>query len=154
MSNQTLQRKTLVNAPLTNVFDFFSNAKNLETITPPFLQFKILDQSTPTIQQGTRFTYRIKIHGVPVKWTTLIEEWVPNSHFVDTQISGPYKKWHHLHTFKETPKGVEMEDIVNYQVYFGSLGHLFAGNWVRKDVESIFNYRESKIQSIFSTKHP
>lgn len=147
--DQQLKRQTLVKAPLEKVFDFFSDAKNLEAITPGFLQFKILEQSTPKIQQGTTFTYRMKIHGFPIQWTTLIEEWVPNSHFVDTQIKGPYKKWRHLHTFKTTPQGTFMEDIVDYRVSLGFIGHLLAGNWVRKDVESIFAFRESKIRSIF-----
>ena len=63
MSNQILQRKSVVRAPIEKVFDFFSNAKNLEVLTPPFLQFKILEQTTSTIQKGTIFTYQLlKIH--------------------------------------------------------------------------------------------
>ena len=150
MSNQILQRKSVVRAPIEKVFDFFSNAKNLEVLTPPFLQFKILEQTTPTIQKGTIFTYQLKIHGVPIKWKSLIEEWVPNSHFVDVQIKGPYKKWHHLHTFKSVPEGTHIEDTVNYTVRMGMIGDLLLGRWIRKDVESIFTYRESKIQSIFT----
>lgn len=151
MSNQIFQHETLIRAPLEKVFDFFSNAQNLEVITPPFLQFTILSQSTPKIQQGTIFTYQLKIHGVPIRWKSLIEEWVPNSHFVDIQLSGPYKKWHHLHSFESTPQGTKVSDTVNYKVHFGTLGHWLTGRWVRKDVESIFTFRESKIQTIFSS---
>jgi ligand-binding SRPBCC domain-containing protein len=149
MQDQILHKTTIVNAPLEKVFDFFSDAKNLETITPPFLQFKILNQSTSKIQKGTKFTYRLKIHGVPIKWTSLIEEWVPNSHFVDSQLSGPYKKWRHLHIFKSTPEGTWMEDTVNYRVHLGLFGQWLTGSWVRKDVESIFAFRETKVRSIF-----
>ncbi|MEZ4845973.1 MAG: SRPBCC family protein [Bdellovibrionota bacterium] len=149
MNDQVLQRESIIKAPLEKVFDFFSNAKNLEIITPPFLNFTILEQSTPKVQKGTIFTYRLKVHGIPIRWKSLIEEWVPNSHFVDTQIFGPYKKWHHLHTFKSVPEGTWMQDTVNYRVHMGILGHWLTGRWVRKDVESIFTFRESKIQSIF-----
>ena len=152
MPDQVIQRETLIREPLEKVFDFFSNAKNLEIITPPFLKFTILEQSTPEIQKGTVLTYQLKVHGIPIKWKSLIEEWVPNSHFVDTQISGPYKKWHHLHTFESTPEGTAVKDIVHYRVHMGYLGHLLTGKWVRKDVESIFTFRESMIESIFSQK--
>lgn len=149
MQDQVFHQTSVVRAPIEKVFEFFSDAKNLETITPPFLQFKILNQSTPTIQEGTTFTYRLKIHGIPIQWTTLIKEWVPNSHFVDTQLSGPYKKWHHLHTFKSIPEGTFMEDTVNYSVHMGLIGQWLTGRWVRRDVESIFAFRGRKVQSLF-----
>lgn len=150
MDDQIFTQKTFVKAPIDKVFDFFSDAKNLEMITPPWLQFKILDQNTPHIQKGTVFTYRLKIHGVPIHWKTLIEEWVPNSHFVDTQIKGPYQKWHHTHRFESADGGTKVDDSVLYRVHFGALGHLITGRFVRKDIQTIFAYREQAISSIFS----
>jgi len=150
MKDQLFQNHTVVNAPLERVFDFFSDAKNLERLTPPFLQFKILEQSTPRIQQGTIFTYRLKIHGVPVIWKTLIEEWVHNSHFVDSQIKGPYKKWHHRHTFKAAGNATSMEDIVHYRQHLSPLSHWLFGKWIRSDVEKIFQYRSNMIATIFA----
>lgn len=149
MSDQVFRQQTFIPAPIEKVFDFFSQAKNLESITPPFLQFKILEQSTPNIQKGTVLTYQLKIHGFPVKWKTLIEEWEPNSYFIDTQLKGPYRKWQHTHRFTSTPTGTLVNDTVFYQMHFGKLGQLVAGKWVRKDVESIFAFREKTIADIF-----
>ncbi len=150
MNDQIFTQQTFLKAPIEQVFSFFCDAHNLEKITPPWLQFKILNQSTPTIQKGTTFTYRLKIHGVPVHWTTLIEEWVPNTYFVDTQIKGPYRKWHHTHTFQSMDGGTQVNDRILYKMHFGRIGHLFAGKWVRRDVETIFAYREKAIEAIFS----
>ena len=151
--DQVFEQKTLVKAPIEKVFEFFSEAKNLEMITPPWLNFKIIDQSTPNIQAGTILTYKLKIHGIPIRWKTLIESWTPNLHFVDTQIKGPYKKWHHTHRFTSTPEGTIVEDTVLFRVHFGLFGQLLTGNWVRKDVKKIFLFREKMIESIFSPKN-
>jgi len=86
---------------------------------------------------------------VPIQWRTLIAEWNPKNSFVDTQLKGPYKLWHHTHTFIEKDGGVLMTDTVRYEVPFGTLGDLIAGNYVKKDVTKIFNYRKEVISKTF-----
>lgn len=134
------------------IFPFFAEAKNLERITPPYLHFKIVHQSTPQIQEGSTFDYSLKIHGVPCKWRTLIEEWVPNKKFVDRQLKGPYSLWHHQHIFKEQDGGTLMTDKVTYRLPMGFLGDFVAGSWVDGDVKSIFDYREKVVLEIFDRK--
>lgn len=131
------------------MFYFFSSTSNLERITPPWLHFKITGQSTPQIEKGTLIDYQLKLHGIPIKWRTLIEQLNPQHDFVDTQLKGPYKLWHHTHIFKPCLGGVLMTDKVRYQVPFGVLGHLLAGNYVKKDVTRIFKYRRETISQIF-----
>ena len=87
--------------PREEVFDFFSEAKNLEQITPDSLNFKILDTSTEGIEKGTVINYKLKIDGIPIRWRTLITEWDPPHHFADNQEKGPYSKWYHVHRFEE-----------------------------------------------------
>lgn len=70
---------------------------------------------------------------------------------MDTQIKGPYKLWHHTHTFMEKDGGVLMTDTVKYKVPFGSLGNLITGNYVKKDVTQIFDYRKETITKIFGS---
>jgi ligand-binding SRPBCC domain-containing protein len=149
MSSGLLQREQWVDAPLTQVFGFFSEARNLDRITPRWLGFKLLNQSTPRIEAGTLIQYRLAWHGLPMRWTTLIEEWTPPTKFVDVQLKGPYGLWRHTHTFAESKGGTLVRDTVEYRVPFGMLGRLFAGGMVRRDVELIFDYRVTKIGEIF-----
>lgn len=124
------------------VFHFFSLAENLETITPPSLQFKILKKSTPTMQKNTLIDYQLKIHGLPAKWKTKITDWNPPHRFVDNQESGPYKKWHHTHSFRTLRGGgTLMADRVIFKLPAGILGQIFANHLVRSDVENIFHFR-------------
>ena len=70
--------------------------------------------------------------------------------FIDEQIKGPYKKWHHLHEFEEKDNGTLIKDHITYIIPFGALGSLLLGNFIRKDVEKIFNYRKKIIEEKFS----
>lgn len=138
-----------IKKPIQEVFEFFSSEENLEKITPPWLGFHVVGKSTPKIQQGTLIDYKLKISGVPVKWQTLIEEWEPGRKFVDTQLKGPYKKWHHTHTFKEVNGGTQMGDRVIYALPFGLIGDFTASWKVRRQVRDIFNYRTKVIEQLF-----
>ncbi|MBX3018485.1 MAG: TIGR01777 family oxidoreductase [Bdellovibrionaceae bacterium] len=123
------------------VFPFFAAAENLEKITPPLLNFAVKTKSTEAMGAGTLIDYVLKIRGVPAKWRTLIEDWNPPHEFVDTQLKGPYKYWHHRHRFEDLGTGVLMRDRVRYKLPLGLLGQVVAGSFVRGDVEKIFAFR-------------
>ncbi len=131
--------------PVDQVFDFFSAAHNLEAITPPWLHFKILSQSTPSIEKGTLIDYSLRIHGLPFRWRTEISEWTPPQSFTDQQIRGPYKVWRHTHQFTPLREGTLMEDRVLYKLPLGVLGKAVAGAFVKRDVSQIFGYRSHRI---------
>jgi len=137
--------------PLAVVFPFYADAGNLERITPPFLRFRVLRSSTPTIGDGTLIDYRLRLRGLPVRWRTVIESWRPPHTFVDRQLRGPYRLWHHTHTFTPSGDGTLVRDRVRYRVPLGALGHLVAGRLVARDVEGIFAFRREATAAIFAT---
>lgn len=141
--------KQYIPAPLEKVFSFFAEAKNLERLTPPNLNFHILNTSTPEIQAGTLIDYKLKIRGIPVGWKTEIETWDPPHSFADNQLSGPYTRWHHVHQFETLGEGTLMTDSVTYKLPLGLLGRIGAGSFVDRDVFKIFDYRRQVIQEIF-----
>lgn len=135
--------------PIDEVFHFFSDARNLEQITPPWLGFKILSMSTASIEEGTLIRYRLRLHGIPFYWQTEILAWNPPNGFVDTQRSGPYKLWHHTHRFEAHGARTRMTDEVRYQLPFGPLGHIVHTIKVRADITRIFAYRRAQIDAQF-----
>lgn len=127
------------------VFPFFADASNLEKITPELLKFKITKMEPAEIKTGTLIDYRLRVHGFPIRWRTLIEDWEPPTRFSDQQMKGPYALWHHTHEFSDLAEGTWMKDIVRYKVPMGKLG-LIAGGWlVASDVQQIFAYRRKAV---------
>lgn len=135
--------------PVEKVFPFFADEKNLERITPPWLSFRVLSKTTAALEEGTRIRYQLKVKGIPIRWQSQIESWTPNAAFVDRQLNGPYKVWHHTHSFTPLNNGTLMTDTVRYRLPGGSLGAMLAGRWVRNDLRQIFEYRRDTIEKIF-----
>ncbi len=132
--------------PLEEIFPFFGEARNLEVLTPPWLKFEVLTPAPVIMRVGTLIDYRIKIHGVPIRWRTEIVEWDPPHRFVDVQLRGPYTLWHHTHTFSERDGGTLCGDHVRYRPRGGALI-----NWlfVRGDVARIFDFRRQRLLQLF-----
>jgi ligand-binding SRPBCC domain-containing protein len=148
MANYTLQRESLVGQPLSALFQFFSDARNLESLTPPWLRFHILTPPPIEMRKGTKIEYQLRVRGIPLKWLSEIERWDPPFEFVDVQIRGPYRFWRHTHRFFEGPGGARMLDIVEYALPFGPLGRLVQRLQVAHDLSKIFDYREQRVREI------
>ena len=147
-----LEREQFIPRPLTEVFPFFADAGNLEAITPAFLSFQILTPRPIPMESGTLIDYQIRLFGVPLQWRTRIEEFEPTRRFVDVQLRGPYKLWHHIHEFREVSGGTLMTDRVQYQLYLGPLGWLAHALWVRRTLVQIFDYRRETIERLLGTE--
>lgn len=139
-------------ARIETAFQFFSKPENLDRITPPWLHFQFLTPLPVELKSGTLLDYRLKLHGIPVKWQTQIVEWNPPFHFVDLQLRGPYKKWVHTHTFVEKDNGTVIEDNVLYAVPGFFLEPFINKYFVKPDINRIFEYRRKQLTEIFRSK--
>jgi ligand-binding SRPBCC domain-containing protein len=146
MTVHLLERQQFLPRPPEIVFPFFADAANLEIITPPWLHFRILTPLPITMNEGTRIAYRIRWRWVPWRWLTEIIAWNPPRGFVDQQLQGPYRLWHHTHQFKAQAGGTLMIDTVRYALPLGPLGSLAHRLVVRRDLERIFDYRKLVVE--------
>lgn len=137
-----------VAAPLCEVFDFFSDAFQLESITPPWLQFSVLSPRPIEMRAGVRIHYKLRLHGVPIRWQSAITVWQPPVRFVDEQIVGPYRFWRHEHSFHEEKGGTLVSDRVDYGVRGGALVHRWL---VAPDLKRIFQYRQRRLRERFTS---
>jgi ligand-binding SRPBCC domain-containing protein len=132
--------------PRDEVFAFFSDAANLEALTPPWLHFRILTRKPIAMHAGTLIDYSIRVHGLPISWQSEITVWDPPHRFVDVQRRGPYRRWVHTHSFGETDGGTTVGDVVEFDVPFS-----FAAGWfVMRDVRKIFAFRKQALLKRFA----
>jgi len=151
--NGSLHRQMKVDRPIAEVFQFFSDASNLERITPPEMGFEILSPLPIEMREGTLIDYRLRLWGIPVSWRTLISSWDPPYGFVDEQLRGPYRTWIHTHRFVqdvEDDSATWIHDDVEYQLPFGPAGAL-ALPVIRRQLDRIFHYRASVTADLLET---
>jgi ligand-binding SRPBCC domain-containing protein len=145
MKLRQLEREQVIGRPLAEVFEFFARAENLERITPPWLSFRTLTPGPIEMGPGTRIEYRLRLHALPLRWTSRIELWEKDRRFVDQQVHGPYRFWRHLHEFAPVGRGTCVRDHVEYALPLGSLGDVAGLPFVRRDLVRIFEYRRSTV---------
>ncbi len=150
MAVHRLERRQYLDRPLDEVFAFFAAARNLERITPSWLSFEVLTPEPVQMAVGALIDYRLRLHGVPVGWTSQIEVWEPGVQFVDRALRGPFALWHHRHRFAAAGEGTITSDEVHYAPPFGVLGELAHPLLVARDLERIFAYRHDAVAQIFA----
>ena len=146
MSSGRLERRQVLPLPLEDLFPFFAEAHNLQRITPDWLRFEVLTPDPVEMKVGALIDYGLRWRGLPIRWRTEIAAWEPPHRFVDRQIRGPYRLWHHEHLFEQTPEGTLAIDVVDYRAPLAFLSHPLM---VDRDVARIFDYRQQVLREIF-----
>lgn len=138
-----LHRRQQLPISMEEAWRFFSDPRNLREITPAYMDFRITSGDLPPkMYPGLLVTYKVKpLLGIPITWVTEITHVREPFFFVDEQRFGPYRMWHHQHSFREIPGGIEMDDIVEYVLPFGPIGSLMHALFIRKQLNGIFDYR-------------
>lgn len=150
MAIHRLQCEQLLPIPLTEAFEFFSNPNNLTSITPEWLDFKILDELPEKVYAGLIIRYKIKvIPMLPMTWVTEITQVRDQSYFVDEQRFGPYKFWHHQHIFEPVDNGTLIKDIVHYAMPFWLAGELVHEFKIKHQLNEIFSFRHQMLTQKF-----
>lgn len=150
MRTFTHRTELFVPRPLTEVFSFFADARNLEELTPDWLSFNVVTPDPIPMAVGITIDYRLAWHGIPLRWRSEIAAWDPPHRFIDRQLRGPYRLWHHEHRFEEVEGGTNVIDEVEYAVWGGALT---VNLGVRRDVERIFDYRSQRLAEIFGESY-
>jgi len=148
-----LKSTQFIPASLAECWAYFSAPQNLKEITPPGMGFIIKTDLPEKMYEGMMIEYTVTpLFGIPMSWVTEIKTVKEGHFFVDEQRKGPYKIWHHEHHFKEVEGGVEMTDIVSYELPFGLIGKFVHPIIVQPKLKQIFDFRTKKIDALFSKK--
>ena len=145
-----LRRDLVVPASPEHTFAFFSDASNLQRLTPPWLDFRIISPLPIEMREGTRIDYRIRLSGFPIPWASRIDVWEHGVRFVDRQVIGPYRWWRHDHRFEPVATGTRVIDEVEFMPRL----RWVTNRLVQRDVERIFKYRHERLRELFAIGRP
>jgi len=147
----TLKYLQKVPLSLEESWNFFSSPANLKILTPEHLGFEITnDLENKKMYAGQIIAYTIRpVLNFPIEWVSEITDVQEPHYFIDQQRFGPYKFWHHEHRFNPISNGVELVDIVYYKMPFGILGKALHYLKVKQDLQTIFAYRQKKLEKLF-----
>ncbi len=148
MKPRTFHTEQWLPRPTEEVFAFFADARNLQVLTPEWLDFSIVTPVPISLHQGAVIDYRLRVHGFRLRWQSEITTWEPPWRFVDEQRQGPYRLWVHEHRFAGRDGGTEVSDYVRYAPPGGWLVDRLI---VRRDLERIFRYRREKLGALFGS---
>ena len=138
---------------IKSIWDFASSPKNLKEITPDYMLFNITSEHQEKMYPGMIISYEVApVLNIKLNWITEITNVVDNKYFVDEQKIGPYEFWHHQHFFEVEGDQVKMTDIVTYKPPFGLIGRLANYVFIKRKIESIFEYRRSRMEQLFNKK--
>lgn len=149
MAEHLLERSQVVRSPLEDTYDFFADPRNLEAITPAWLQFRIVE-APERLERGSLLRYRLRLFGVPIGWRTEITEWNPPRGFTDTQLRGPYRVWVHEHRLEPAGTGTLVRDRIRYRIPLGPLGLVLNHILVRRWLTRIFDFRAQRMAELLT----
>jgi ligand-binding SRPBCC domain-containing protein len=150
MKIHTLAQEQRLPITREEAWEFFSSPSNLSEITPPDVDFEVINEPGDSIFEGQVIVYRIGILPlVRISWVTEIKCVESGYSFIDEQRFGPYKFWLHRHTFEDIPGGVLTRDLVHYGLGFGPFGGLAHALFVRRKLADIFGFRRKMLEERF-----
>ncbi|WP_426478426.1 SRPBCC family protein [Chryseobacterium sp. CBSDS_008] len=147
-----LYREQQLGCDIETAWNFFSSPHNLSEITPESMNFTVLsDMYNEPVFKGMEINYRVSpVLGIPMTWKTIISQVEEYKSFTDFQEKGPYRYWNHFHEFIPNEKGVLMKDTVEYELPLGLLGRIAHMLFVKKKLNSIFDFRYNVLNNLFN----
>lgn len=141
---RTFRQSFIIKSPIEKVWHFYTDVKHLETITPKEIELKVISTTHQNIVQGQEIWVSGKIFKKirrRMKWHSKIT-FLKANEYIDEMLSGPFKKWRHLHRFGSIEGNqTEIIDEVDFELPYGILGKVFEG-YAYKKLQNIFEYRK------------
>lgn len=131
--------------PQEAAFVFFEDPRNLFSITPPWLDFRMVDPERSSVFEGAEYDYTIRWLGIRMRWRSRIIDYVPHERFTDIQLIGPYRSWSHRHVLRPDESGTSMDDEVTYTIPLHALP--FHRLVIMPQLFDIFTYRAVMIDA-------
>ncbi len=103
---------SIIFAPREEVWAFYCDTNNINQISPSYARVKIERADAP-IRAGSEIIITTLLPP-KMRWHVKVVEYIANHHFIDQQISGPFRFWRHTHLFEPSDVGTKLTDKVEF----------------------------------------
>ena len=132
-----------MNSPIDKVWEFYTDIKHLEIVTPKEVKLKIINATSEKITEGSQIWLEANLIIVKTRWHSLIRSLKPYQ-YLDEMVKGPFKRWTHLHLLHSIndQKQTEVLDEINVEIPYGRIGKLFEG-YAYTRLQKLFDHRKA-----------
>jgi len=146
------QASVLIDAPINAVFHFHDDTRNLLRITPPGIRVSFTTSGDKGLGQNIHL--KVRQFGLfSTSWHVRITQYEPPSLMVDEQVSGPFAYWKQTRLIRANGQQTELTDVVEYEAPFGLLGRFATWLVIRRQIASMFAYRQQATKRILEAEH-
>ena len=138
----------VVDAEIDRLWEFYTDIKHLEVISPPSLELGIVKTTNQQLEAGSEVWLTGKLL-VRSNWHSKITS-LSRYEYVDEMISGRFRIWKHVHRFRNLgDRKTEVIDEIEFKLHYGFMGRLFE-DYVYGQLEKVFAYRKAATISAFN----
>jgi uncharacterized protein len=145
----TFVRATRIDASADAVFDWHEAPGAFERLTPSWERVRVL-RHQGGIKDGARVSLLVGPAPISMRWELEHRDYQRGRSFTDTQISGPFRSWKHVHRMlPDGPNACTLEDTIQYELPLGAFGAICGGWFVRRKLRRLFTHRHAVTRQAF-----
>ena len=136
----TFVRQLKLPVTAEEAFQWHNRPGALHRLIPPWESVEVVDPGNG-ITDGSVVQLKQSLGPIKVSWSVKHSDYWENQSFRDTQLTGPFKHWTHLHDFSSDAGGSLLTDSIEYQLPGAALGKLLGSAMVKDKIAAMFEYR-------------
>jgi ligand-binding SRPBCC domain-containing protein len=147
---------TVIRAPLEQVFDICLDVDVHGASMVGSGERVVAGVASGRMALGESVTWSARHFGVRWQMTSQITAYDRPRRFVDEQVTGPFRRWHHEHTFNwdETAKATVMREVIQFAAPFGVLGRLVDAILLERYMRRLIQDRNSHVACLLDSGSP
>ena len=144
------ESEVIVNESPEKVFEFFLDPNNLEEITLPELQLKVLDAPNE-VQIGTQVDFQVTRFGLDLKATHEVIN-IDEYCITERQVTGVLKEFEQERRFNATDAGgCCIVNTITFEPPGGLVGAMMTEKKIRASLDEAFEFQDEALQKRFGS---
>ena len=139
----TFERQLNLPGISTEAFAWHERLGAINRLIPPWENIDVV-KTGDGVRNGSIVELAQRLGPFKLKWVMKHHGYTEGRLFRDSQVSGPFATWEHLHEFIQKNDGNNvLTDKIQYEIPGGRIGEFFGGKFINNKLQSMFAYRHN-----------